>query len=280
MRDLLRDRLESLLVNMNRQTKAEHWIETPRGRIFGQSWLPRDCESSAPIVLFHDSLGCIQLWRDFPSLLAEATKRKVIAYDRLGFGKSDRRNEKSPLDFVTEEAELLFPLLRDRLGFEKFVAFGHSVGGAMAVLCAGRFPKECVAVITESAQTFVEDRTLEGISAAKKNFENPEQFTKIEKYHGDKALWVLRAWTDVWLSAEFASWSLKDELPKVKCPLLAIHGEKDEYGSQKFPEMLAGTTGGPAEKLILSGCGHIPHKEKQEVVLKAVARFLKNQSRD
>lgn len=144
----------------------------------------------------------------------------------------------------------------------------------MAVLCAGRFPKECVAVIAESAQAFVEDRTLESISNAKKIFKDPEQFSKIEKYHDRKALWVLKAWTDVWLSKEFASWSLKDELPKVTCPLLAIHGSKDEYGSQKFPEMIAAMTRGHSEKLILPDCGHVPHKEMQEVVLAAVVQFL------
>ena len=130
-------------------------------------------------------------------------------------------------------------------------------------------------LITESAQAFVEDRTLQGISTAKRNFDDPSQFAKIEKYHDDKALWVLQAWTEVWLSPEFSDWSLKSELPKVQSPLLAIHGGKDEYGSLEFPKTIVRLAGGFAEELILPDCGHVPHKEMPETVVDSVTKFLK-----
>lgn len=215
--------------------------------------------------MFHDSLGSVQLWRDFPELLAEATKREVIAYDRLGFGKSDPQED---------EAEVFFPIIKKHFGFKKFIAFGHSVGGAMAISCARQFPKGCEFIITEATQAFVEDRTIAGIKAADKNFKNPEQVARLAKYHGDKAPWILRAWINVWLSKEFADWSLKEELSKIECPILTIHGDKDEYGSLKFPERIATWANSSSQQLILSDCGHVPHKEKTDTILKAVNTFI------
>lgn len=267
-------------MDKNVQTQTDHWIKTSKGNLFAREWLYEDVRTKAPIILFHDSLGCIQLWRDFPATLSKVTKRNVIAYDRLGFGKSDPQTQEPHIDFITEEAEEFFPQIMKAFGLDQFIAFGHSVGGAMAILCARQCAEKCRAVISESTQAFVERRTLEGISAAKKNFEDPSQLDRIKKYHGDKALWVLKAWTDVWLSPEFSSWSLKDVLPQVRSPLLTVHGDNDEYGSLVFPESIFAWTGGPAEKLIIPACGHVPHKEKEEFVLEKTADFLARNVKD
>ena len=132
----------------------------------------------------------------------------------------------------------------------------------------------CVAVITESSQAFIEELTLIGIRQAKLTFQNPERIEKLEKWHGQKAEWVLRAWVDVWLSPEFLDWSLEDCISKVKCPLLAIHGDNDEYGSKAFPEFISGKSGGESQMMILDGCGHVPHKEKQQEVLGCISSFI------
>ena len=114
--------------------------------------------AGAPIVLMHDSLGCVELWRDFPEQLARETGRSVIAYDRLGFGRSDpnARRLRRPPASVEAEAREGFRQLREALGIGPFVAFGHSVGGGMAICCAGVYESDCQALITESAQAFAE----------------------------------------------------------------------------------------------------------------------------
>jgi pimeloyl-ACP methyl ester carboxylesterase len=230
---------------------------------------------AAPVILLHDSLGCVEMWREFPSLLAEKLLRPVIAYDRLGFGRSSRRAQLPSIRFIEEEAEIYFPAILAGLGIRRFIAFGHSVGGAMAVIAAARLARDCEAIVTESAQAFVQDQTLQSIAEAKKSFEDPRLFERLARYHGENAGWVLRAWTDTWLSPEFASWSLEKDLPLVRCPLLAIHGVHDEFGSVRFPETLSELAGGPAEKLIIEDCGHVPHREKGSIVLDAVDRFLR-----
>src|SRR5581483_8248414 len=172
----------------------DHCIDTPRGRLYARSWDPARA-AGAPIALFHDSLGCVELWRSFPAALAESTGRRVIAYDRLGFGRSDPRTDKLAPDFIAEEAQVFFPALRAQLGFDRFVLFGHSVGGAMAVHCAAFHPQPCEALITESAQSFVEHRTGAGVVEAREMFRQPDQFARLERYQGEKARWVLDAWT-------------------------------------------------------------------------------------
>ena len=230
--------------------------------------------ADTPIVLFHDSLGCVDLWRSFPAALSKNTGRRVIAYDRLGFGKSGVRCDKLGLDFVSEEAETYFPALREQLGVERFIAFGHSVGGGMALHCAARFADIRDAVITESAQAFVEDRTVEGILNAKEQFQQEEQFARLKKYHGDKAKWVLDAWTETWLDPRFAAFSLKAVLPRVRCPLLVIHGIHDEYASTRHPEMIAELSGGPSQLEILADTYHVPHREREQAVVALVTDFL------
>lgn len=132
----------------------------------------------------------------------------------------------------------------------------------------------CKAVITESAQAYVENQTRLGIQQAKAQFQNPEQLKKLEKYHGEKTKWVLNAWTEVWLSDEFSSWSLKDNLPQVQCPVLIIHGDKDEYGTINFPKMISDLTRGPSQVEIIPGGGHVPHRESCNLILDLVHNFL------
>jgi pimeloyl-ACP methyl ester carboxylesterase len=261
---------------MNALYTEEKRIDTGLGRIYAKRWhvgMERDV-SGAPIVLFHDSLGCIALWRDFPERLARATHRDVIAYDRLGFGQSDAHPYKLDANFIRDEAQHAFRCLRDAWDIERFIAFGHSVGGGMAVACAAAYPESCLALITESAQAFVEDRTIEGIMAARRDFTQPGQIERLAKYHGDKARWVLGAWTDTWISADFAQWNLDEELRRVACPLLVIHGDRDEYGSLLHPERIASLTPGPALLKIFYGCGHVPHREQGEAVIEAVSQWL------
>ena len=236
-------------------------------------WSPGD-SNRPPIILLHDSLGSVDQWRDFPEALAAATGRQVLAYDRLGFGRSTPRAQRPSVEFISEEALTIFPPMQQALGLTRYSLFGHSVGGAMALVIAASQPEACEGVITEAAQAFVEPRTLAGIRAAKAQFAKPGQFEKMMRWHGEKARWVLDAWTEVWLSREFSSWSLDPVLGKVTCPVLAIHGDRDEYGSVEFPRQITSGVAGPSELAILADCGHVPHREKRAEVLRLTSAFL------
>ena len=255
---------------------ADHWIHHPAGRVFVREWPASAGVDAAapPLVLLHDSLGCVELWRDFPARLRDATSRRVIAYDRLGFGRSDARVAPPSLDFIDDEAVTWFPLLREQLAIGRFAVLGHSVGGGMAVHIAARHPRDCAALVTIAAQAFVEQRTLDGLRAARVSFAEPGAMERLARYHGDKAAWVLSAWLDTWLAPAFAHWSLAPVLPRVRCPLLALHGELDEYGSAAHPRSIAELAGQPAALQMLPGLGHVPQREQPDEVVRRVAEFL------
>ena len=252
----------------------DRWVNTTSGRIFTRTWESGRTRSDVPIVLFHDSLGCVDLWRSFPAALCAATRQRVIAYDRLGFGRSDAYPMPLPLSFIDDEPTGSFAALREAYQITRFIALGHSVGGCMAVHCAGGYPDQCQGLITIAAQAFNENRTRQGIKEANVAFQAPEQFAKLARYHGDKARWVLNAWVDTWLSPAFAEWSLIPALEKVQCPSLVLHGEKDEYGSHRQPERIARYTQGPAHCEMLPGIGHIPHREAEAVVVEFARQFI------
>lgn len=223
-----------------------------------------------PVVLLHDSLGCVGLWRDFPAELAARLGCPVIAYDRLGFGRSSARDAAPSPRFIEEEAESAFPALRKTLDLGEFRLFGHSVGGSMALAIAAN-SDGCLGVVSESAQPYVEQRTLDGIRMAEARFARPEEFARLARWHGDNAHWVLRGWIDTWLSPAYADWNLDAVLRRVACPVLAVHGENDEFGSVAFPAHIVSRVAGPAKELVLADCGHVPHREMPDVVLRRVA---------
>jgi pimeloyl-ACP methyl ester carboxylesterase len=258
----------------------DHWVATEQGRLFARVWVPSDLrgETDPPILLLHDSLGCVELWRDFPEQLAVTTGRPVVAYDRLGFGRSDEYPGKLPPTFIRDEGAAVVPRLCAALGVDAIVPFGHSVGGGMAIATAARWPERCAAVVTESAQSFLEDRTRSGLQAARVEFARPGQLERLARYHGAKARWVLDAWIETWLSPAFADWSLDGDLQGVRCPVLALHGDQDEYGSAEHPGRIARLTHGPSRAVILEGCGHVPHREQPERLLAEVAGFLATHS--
>lgn len=252
---------------------ADILLDVAGGTVFARRWQPPAVSGEVPLVLLHDSLGCLDLWRDFPATLAARLGRPVVAYDRPGFGRSAARTDRPGPDFIRAEAEGVLPAVLSGLGVAAFAVLGQSVGGAMALAAAARAGDRCEAVVSISAQAFVEDRTVAGVRRARDQFRQPDQFERLKKWHGEKARWVLDAWTEVWLSPDFASWSLAPDLPLVRCPVLVIHGDRDEYGSVRFPEFIRDRVGGPAEMHVLAGCGHTPHRERPDAVTDLIAGF-------
>jgi pimeloyl-ACP methyl ester carboxylesterase len=140
-------------------TIHEYKITMPKGIIYAKKWTPPTLYSDIPIVLVHDSLGCVNLWKQFPEKLATRLGRVVVAYDRLGFGKSDSRDGLPSVNFIQEEASEYFPYIKNHLKLKKFIALGHSVGGSMAVNIAAT-DNDCLGVVSISAQAFIEQFTL------------------------------------------------------------------------------------------------------------------------
>lgn len=256
---------------MNQTYITEQYISYAEEQIFVKSWL-QHCSELAPIILFHESLGSVAQWKDFPEKLADVTRRSVIAYDRIGFGQSSGRTQVLKVDFLRDEVATI-ALILDRLKVQVFIVFGHSIGGGFAAGSALAFPN-CLALMIESSLGYIDQKTIEGVQQGKKAFQVPQLFARLSYYHGDKAQSVLDSWTDSWLSAEFKSWSILDDLSQIQCPMMILHGENDEYAEKAQPNAIANAVNTDCIVHLIQDCGHIPHHEKMDIVLECVRAFL------
>ena len=226
------------------------------------------------LLLLHEGLGSVSLWRDFPARLAEATHCRVVAYSRFGFGRSSPRTTPYGLRFMHEEAEQVIPELRATLGLAHPVLVGHSTGASMALLHAAAHPGGVAGVVAMAPLIDVEDSNVESIRAAREQWRTTDWREKLARHHDDVDA-VFSAWNDTWLDPAFRRWRITADLARVRCPVLAILGADDPYST---PAQLAalerGATGTRVERLVLRACGHAPHREQAGPVLEAIAQFV------
>ena len=228
---------------------------------------------SAPtLVLLHEGLGSVSMWRDFPQDLAAATGCAVVVYSRYGYGQSDALREPRCVDYMHVEALAVLPELLDKLGVPDPVLVGHSDGGSIALICAAAHDT-VKGLVVMAPHVFVEDLSVRSIAEAKTAFETSDLPQKLGRHHADAAK-TFRGWNDIWLHPGFRNWNIEDVLPRITCPMLAIQGFDDEYGTMAQLEAIAAQTGGPIELLRLAACRHSPHRDQPEVVIEAISRFI------
>jgi pimeloyl-ACP methyl ester carboxylesterase len=239
---------------------------------------PQVSTKKPPIVLLHEGLGCVAMWRDFPQTLATVTGARVVAYSRYGYGQStplpagvrNVRNER----FMHVEAIKTAPQVFEKLGIEKPFLVGHSDGGSIALIYAATYPRAVCGVVAMAPHCFVEDISVASILQAQKTFETTDLPQRLSKYHRDASA-TFYGWNDVWLSAEFRQWNITDLLGRITCPMLAIQGENDEYGTMAQIEAIK--TALPAARLLkLAQCGHSPWKDAATITLENIAQSYSN----
>jgi pimeloyl-ACP methyl ester carboxylesterase len=236
-----------------------------------------DGEPGRPALLFlHEGLGSIRQWRDFPARVCAATGCAGLVYDRYGYGQSDVLAEsRRTVRFMHEEALVSLPGLLAGLKLNDVVLVGHSDGASIALIHAGG-GHAVRGVVAMAPHVFIEPVCLESIAKAKATFETTDLPQRLGRYHRDVRK-TFYGWADVWLDPDFEKWDIRDDyLPGVRCPVLAIQGYDDEYGTMEQLEEIKRRVKGPCELLKLENCGHAPFRDKPEVVKAAVASFLKN----
>lgn len=241
------------------------------GRRLELSTIPGDPER-APIVLLHEGLGSVTMWRDFPHALAARTGRRTIAYSRYGYGASEPLAEAREPDYMHHEGEVVLPALLDALGIASPVLFGHSDGASIALIYAGSAARAPAALVLEAPHVFVEELTVETIAGVRELYAISDLGAKLSRHHAD-AERTFRGWNDIWLDPRFRDWDIRAYLERVGAPLLVLQGEDDEYGTPAQLDAIAARVA-HVETVLLPRCGHSPHREQREVVLERAARFL------
>jgi pimeloyl-ACP methyl ester carboxylesterase len=229
--------------------------------------------ADAPVMIFlHEGIGSLSMWKDFPSRVAHAAGCNALVYSRYGYGQSDALTASRHVDFMHDEALKALPELLDRLEVQRPILFGHSDGGSIALIHAGGSGRPIAGVIAMAPHVVVEDISIRSIKAAKQTYETTDLKDRLGRYHAhpDSAFW---GWNDIWLHPEFRNWNIEEFLPPIMCPILAIQGEDDEYGTMQQIDLIA-RLASDVDLLKLTDCRHSPHLDQPEAVIEAVTRFV------
>lgn len=241
-------------------------------------------EPGAPLIVFlHEGLGSLAMWKDFPARLCAASGCRGLVYSRPGYGRSTPRaaDERWGVDFMHRQACELLPDLLQAFDVDVAAAppwlFGHSDGGSIALIHAARYPRRVSGLIVLAPHIRVEDISIESIAAARRVYLETDLKSKLARYHDDpdSAFW---GWNDIWLDPEFRRWSIEDELGAIDCPVLAVQGVDDEYGTMAQIRGI-GERVARAQLLELADCGHSPHRDQARLLTERVAEFLRENGR-
>ena len=236
--------------------------------------IPAAAAGKPPLVLLHEGLGSVALWRDFPSKLAARTGCEVIATSRYGYGKSAPLAEKRTVRYMHDEALVALPELLERLRLADPVLVGHSDGASISIIYAGEGRWRPRALVLMAPHVFVEDVTVESIAAAGEAWRTTDLPKRLGRYHADVE-GAFRGWNDIWLDPAFRAWNIEEYLPGIACPILAIQGADDEYGTLAQLDAIArGATNARVTRLVLPDCRHSPHRDQPEATLAAISDFV------
>jgi pimeloyl-ACP methyl ester carboxylesterase len=227
----------------------------------------------ATLLLLHEGLGSVALWRDFPAKLAQATGAPLVVYSRYGYGRSDPLRAPRAPRYMHDEALVALPALRAALALDDVVLVGHSDGASIALIHAGSGRWPVRGLVLEAPHVFLEDVSVASIAAARDAYAATDLRQRLARHHADVDS-AFRGWNDAWLDAAFRQWNIEEYLPGVRCPVLAIQGEGDEYGTLAQIAAIERSVQGRFEKLVLAACGHSPHRDQEEKVLAAIATFV------
>ncbi|MBK9133555.1 MAG: alpha/beta hydrolase [Betaproteobacteria bacterium] len=236
--------------------------------------------ASAPLIVFlHEGLGSVAMWRDFPDRLCRAVGARGLVYSRPGYGRSTPRaaGERWAPDFMHRQAHEVLPALRAALGLDgvrqPLWLFGHSDGGSIALLHAARPDAGLAGVIALAPHLFVEDVSVASIATAREAYAGTDLRARLAKYHDDPDS-AFFGWNDIWLDPTFRAWNIEADIAAIRCPVLAMQGLDDEYGTLEQIRAIARRV--PGTRLVeIPACGHSPHRDQPDTVIAAVAAFMR-----
>ncbi len=233
-------------------------------------WVGPGTQDAPVMVFLHEGLGSVAMWRDFPARLCAAAGARGLVYSRPGYGRSTPRpaHQRWQPDFMHRQAREVLPALLQTLGVRQPWLFGHSDGGSIALLHAAAFPDAVRAAIVLAPHILVEEVSVRSITQAREAYLQTDLKQRLARYHDDVDS-AFRGWNDIWLDPAFRDWTIAEEIAAITCPVLAIQGVDDEYGTleqirgiqRRVPQ---------AQLLELPRCGHSPHRDQPEAVIAAV----------
>ncbi len=240
-------------------------------------WGAPNC-TDPTLVLLHEGLGCVAMWREFPALLHRRTGLRVFAYTGAASGGSAPAGLPRRVDYMHVEGREVAGAVLDAAGIDDAVLVGHSDGASIAIVHAGEQAGEPAprirALVLFAPHVFCEDVGIASIRAAGCAFRSGGLRERLARYHGDQVDDAFFGWHDAWLRPGFRQWSIEAFFPGITAPVLLIQGERDAYGSAAQLDAIERGVAGPVTRRWLEDCGHAPHRERPGETLDAIEAFL------
>jgi pimeloyl-ACP methyl ester carboxylesterase len=228
------------------------------------------------LVLLHEGLGSVAMWKNVPQDLAQLIGCGVLAYSRYGNGFSDVLHEARAVSYMHDEALEALPDVLDAFEIQDTVLVGQSDGASIALIYAGEVGSRVRGLVVEAPHVFVEDISVRSIAQAKTAYESSDLRARLGRYHADVDR-TFYGWNDIWLHPEFRDWNIEDSVRKIHVPVLAIQGLDDEYGTMAQLDAIASDARiARVDTLSLARCGHAPHRDRPDLTLPAIAAFVRS----
>lgn len=244
-------------------------------QLFIKSIKVTDNEKENPTLIFlHDSWGCVDMWGEFPEIIAQKYNLSALVYDRRGYGRSEKfaikERDKS---YLRQSAEELHALM-SKLNIQKAILYGHSDGASIATIAAQLYPQDIVAILLEGTHSFVEQKGKDAVRMSRDKSKTNNLLPSLRKYHGENTEELFRLWHETWLSEHFSDWNIVSELKLIVCPVLAFQGTNDEFGTEKQLETLRNEVKSTVLTFEIENAGHTPRKEQPTETLLLIDRFM------
>ena len=245
------------------------------GQRLEYGYWPGQFANSPTLMLLHEGLGCVAMWRDFPAALCTATGLSVLAWSRAGYGASSPVELPRPLSYMHDEARDVMPRVLDAAGLSRVIPIGHSDGASIAAIHAGWAGDERVeGLVLIAPHFFVEDISIRSIEAARVAYRDGDLRDRLQRYHGANTDCAFLGWNGAWLDPGFRAWDIREYLPNISVPVLGIQGRDDPYGTLAQIDELCALVPHGAERAVLDECGHSPHREQPDATVSVIAEFV------
>ena len=239
-------------------------------------WVGDAAAMRPPVVFLHEGLGSIAMWKDFPERFCAENGLRGLVFSRYGYGRSTPKppDEYWTPGFMHAQAHEVLPLLFSELQIERPWLFGHSDGGSIALLHAAKF--DVAGIVVVAPHLFVEDVSIASIQKTREAFETTDLRARLTRSHADPDS-AFRGWNDIWLDPAFRGWNIEAELDTIGCPVLAVQGEDDAYGTLAQVRGIQSRL--PKTRLlVIPKCGHSPHRDQPALLAAAAAGFIHEHS--
>jgi pimeloyl-ACP methyl ester carboxylesterase len=239
------------------------------------AWYGPQPDAAPTLVLLHEGLGCVAMWRDFPRRLAEESGYGVLVYSRPGYGRSDAVPLPRSLDYMYREALDVLPAILDQAEIRKAILIGHSDGASIATIYAGsRQDFRIRGLILIAPHFFAEEEGLREVEAARAAYESGDLRQRLGRYHGSNVDIAFWGWNRAWLDPAFRDWRIDDTLAYIRVPILIIQYLEDPYGTVAQIQAAEREATCPVEVVMLAGAGHSPQLDDADATLQAIAAFV------